>query len=273
MRKHALAEELRSSSVNIARASLLYAAAIAYPSLDVPRYLGILDELGVGLANRRVAELPLMEQAEQLADYLALEHRFRGNESDFGDPRNSLLNDVLDRRIGLPITLSAVYISVARRAGLDVYGIALPGHYIVGLRQADETTWLDPFYGGRTLDIDDCVDLISQSTGYDGPLEAEWFEPVTPRAMLARMIQNLKLAYMNMEDWQLAIAAIRQWHIVQPDSIEHLHELGFCYYQLGLLPQAAYYAHSYLEHEPRTPQADMIRYGLGQLAGIWGDLN
>ena len=168
-------DELQLMEINVPRAALQLARAVAYPDLNVAQYMSHLHELSEEGAEVIDLRLPVAMQAEQLSKFLFLTAGFRGNRSNYQDPLNSFLNEVMDRRIGIPITLSILYIDIATRLGIPAYGIGLPGHFIVGIHDKESDIWLDPFHEGRILDLSDCADLIRFSTGYEGPLEASWF--------------------------------------------------------------------------------------------------
>ena len=140
-------DELRLAELNVPRASLQFARALAYPGLDVAGYMAVLHDLSETAAEHVDLSQPVAEQAQQLAGYLFGEVGFRGDPSAYADPRNSYLNEVLDRRVGLPIALSVIYVDVAQRLGIPAYGIGLPGHFIVGIHGRDGEVCLDPFHG------------------------------------------------------------------------------------------------------------------------------
>ena len=149
--RHRFQEVVRrpDERIDLAEAALLIAAQ-EYPELDVAAYLARFDEIGARLGQRvRDDSEPI---ASVLGQFLFAELGFKGNEDDYYDPRNSFLNDVLDRRTGIPITLSTVCIEVARRAGLSVTGIGLPGHFLIQVDGSRGQTLLDPFYGGTEDD-------------------------------------------------------------------------------------------------------------------------
>lgn len=268
-----LRDEWQLDAVNIPRASLLIARELAYPDLDVAAYVGRLGYLAELAADRVPPQAPLLEQAERLSEFLFDTLGFAGDESDYADPRNSYLNEVLDRRLGLPITLSVVYVDIATRLGLPAYGIGLPGHFIVGVRAGDDAHWLDPFYGGRWLTLNDCAELIYLSTGFEGPLDAAWFLPALDRDILTRMVHNLRGTYVRRQAWSQAAAAIRMLRLMQPESAEHLRDLGLVYFRQQSLPQAAYFLNEYLSHAPQASDAAMIREGLKQPLDEWVLLN
>src|SRR6185295_3779128 len=120
------------------------------------------------------------------SQFLFEEEGFRGNAEDYYDPRNSFLNDVLDRRLGIPITLSVLYIVVAARAGLEAAGVGLPGHFVVRAERRGRSRLLDPFHGGELLDHAGCQTLVARVRPADGPLDPRWLAPVTTRQIFVR---------------------------------------------------------------------------------------
>ena len=268
-----LREEWQSADIRVPYAALLAARQIAYPTLDVDHYLQAISDL-VRLAAERVGgRYPILVQAEQLSDFLFTDLGFAGNSNDYDDPRNSFLNDVLERRCGLPITLSIIYVEVARQLGLPAYGIGLPGHFIVGIRDGDESHWRDPFHGGRRLSLNDCVEIIEATTGYEGPLDAAWFSPISPRDTLTRLANNLRTNYVYRKDWTHAASAIQVLQMMQPEASEHLRDLGLIYLRQQSIPQAAYFLNEYLTQSPNASDAAMIRQGTKQLFEDWAALN
>lgn len=268
-----LRDEWQLDEVNVPRAALLIARELAYPDLDVPFWLGELGQLAEPATDHVQMDAPVADQSERLAQYLFDTLGFAGDRADYYDPRNSYLNAVLDRRLGLPILLSVVYVDVAQRLGLPAYGIGLPGHFIVGVRDGQETHWLDPFHGGRRLTLNDCAELIQMSVGYEGPLDAAWFRPAGGRDILTRIVHNLRGIYVRQEAWTQAAAAIQLLRLMQPQTVEHLRDLGLVYYHQQSLPQAAYFLNEYLIQSPHAADAPMIREGIKDTLDDWVLLN
>lgn len=165
------------------RAALAMAAG-ADPELDSERWLVELDRLADGV-----------DSLDALTTRLFRDERFTGNTRHYYDPRNSLLNEVLDRRTGIPITLAVVCIEVGRRAGIELQGVGMPGHFLVRVGQTDR--YLDAFDGGRMLDLDGCEELFRTSTGAGPEVEfgPELLGPAPTKAILVRMLQNLRAVY------------------------------------------------------------------------------
>lgn len=266
-------DELELAEINVPRAALQYARALAYPNLSVAHYMSELHEVSEAAAERIDATLPVAEQAVRLSTFLFAELGFRGNTLSYNDPRNSYLNEVIDRRLGIPITLSIIYVDVAHRLGLPAFGIGLPGHFIVGVRRPEADLWLDPFHGGYVVDLNDCAELIRMAVGYEGPLEASWFAPLPPRDTLARMLGNLRSCYVQAAAWPEAANAIRLLRKTQPEVVEHLRDLGLVYYQQRRLPQAAHFLDAYLNRVPQADDARLIREGMKTLLDEWVPMN
>jgi len=266
-------DELRLTELNVPRAALQLARTLAYPRLDVANYMTALHTLSELATEHVDLAGPVARQADQLAEYLFVTLRFRGNTEDYGDPRNSYLNEVLDRRLGIPISLSVIFIDIAHRLGIPAYGIGLPGHFIVGIHSRDADIWLDPFHGGRRLDLTDCIDLVRLAVGYGGALEDAWFAPLPPREILARMLNNLRSSYVRAAAWKEAARVIRLLRQTQPEVAEHVRDLGLVYYQQRQMTQAAHYLDVYLQRSPAAADAQVIRDGMKELLNLWATQN
>ena len=166
----------------------LLIAAVA-TGIDVDSWLTRLDELaGAALA------FPGAQSPAGLAQVLFVDWAFSGNTADYGDPRNSLLPDVIERRLGLPITLSVLMIEVGRRIGVQLHGVGMPGHFLVGVDGADED-FIDPFHAGAALDRAGCRDRFASLHGRDAPFDDVYLSPTPTRAILLRILTNLEQTY------------------------------------------------------------------------------
>jgi regulator of sirC expression with transglutaminase-like and TPR domain len=172
---------LPEPEVPLDEAALLIAAH-AHPALDVDARLTELDALAAHVDAA---------SAEALARELFVGEGFSGNAADYGDPRNSLLDDVLDRRLGIPITLSVLMVEVGRRRGIPLHGVGMPGHFLVGGQPGE---WFDPFHGGAELDVQDCADLFA-ALHPATTFAPRFLRPVGARAIVARMLANLQHTY------------------------------------------------------------------------------
>jgi len=237
----------------------LWIAAEAYPGLDVPLWLGRLDALGRRASERVTPDMAVDVAAAAVSRFLFEEEGFRGNTDDYYDPRNSFLNDVLDRRLGIPITLSVVYVAVAARAGLAAAGVGLPGHFVVRAERAGRHRLLDPFHGGRLLDRAACEALVVQVRPGAGPLDPRWLAPVSTRQILVRMLNNLSAVYMALADWTRALAAADRILLLVPEALEALRDRGMLHARLGHAGAALRDWEAYLQRAPEAPDAGAVR--------------
>jgi regulator of sirC expression with transglutaminase-like and TPR domain len=256
--------------INLARAALLIARS-EYPDLDVRRYLERLEVLADGAGGARRASDPL-ERLHRLREHLFEELGFAGNEADYYDPRNSYLNEVLDRRLGIPVTLSLVLIEVGERLGLDMEGIGLPGHFIVGARVGGEHILLDAFNGGAVLTVESCAEIVSRALGRRVPLKPEHFAPVTKRQFLARMLANLKGIYWRREDWGRVVAVVDRLLVLNPEAGTERRDRGVALASMGEYTQGLADWERYLteypnaaDHETVKSQLRRVRQKLAQL--------
>jgi regulator of sirC expression with transglutaminase-like and TPR domain len=243
-------------AIDLPRAALLVAGE-EYPELDPTPYLARLDQLGSALRDRLGGETSPERQLAVLNALLFGEEGFRGNAARYYDPRNSYLNEVLDRRLGIPITLSLVYVEVGRRAGLPLRGVGLPSHFVV-VYDAPGGALVDPFNCGRALSVADCENLLRQTFGSSFRLEPGHLAPTSPRHILARMITNLKVAYERAGDLRRALRASEQLSVVLPTSAE-LRERGLLRFRLADFAGASADLGKYLEFEPAAPDAEAIQ--------------
>jgi regulator of sirC expression with transglutaminase-like and TPR domain len=193
--------------------------------VDVEEQLGRLDELA-----QRAPAAP-----DALASYLFVERGFLGNSVDYSDPHNSFLDVVLDRRLGLPITLSLLMIEVARRKDVELSGIGMPGHFLV---RAQPGNFFDPFHGGERLDEDGCRARFARTQGEDTPFLASYLEPVGAHAILARMLANLVRTYVA-RDPASAVWAVRLRLLVPGVSADERREAAGLLGTLGRFEEAA----------------------------------
>jgi regulator of sirC expression with transglutaminase-like and TPR domain len=227
----------------------LMIARVEYPRLDAGRYLARLDELGRE-ARVRVAALRApagvrtqgYAQVAALNEYLFGELHFVGNDGQYEDPRNSFLNEVLDRRTGIPITLSLLYIEVARRAGVDVEGVNFPGHFLLRCPAArsdapgtsgQEDLIIDPFHGGALLSEDACRDLLRRHAGEDAVFGAHVLVHATKPQILARMLLNLKRTYVRMHSFPQARDVTELLLAVDASATHELRDRGLLAYHLN----------------------------------------
>ena len=241
--------------IDLARAALLIAAE-EYPRLEPRAYLEQLDSLGETVRARVAHEPEPERQVAALNALLFGEEGFRGNESSYYDPRNSYLNQVLERRLGIPITLSLGYVEVGRRAGLPLSGVSFPSHFLVAYED-EPRLLIDPFNCGRLLSVPDCEHMLLEAFGSSARLQHAYLAPSPPRAMLVRLLTNLKLAYQRAGDLQRALRVSEQLLVVQP-SAAGLRDRGLLRFRLADFQGATTDLDQYLESEPGAPDAPAI---------------
>jgi regulator of sirC expression with transglutaminase-like and TPR domain len=256
------------------RAGLLFARECAYPELRPSDYLIQVEDLAEAAARGLSAHASAHTRGLALAEFLAQEAGFRGNTSDYSDPRNAYLNQVLDRRLGLPISLSVIFVEIGRRLRLPVAGVGLPGHFIVRVGGPAGPLYLDPFNGGRRLGLADCQALVAASTGLRRvAFDPGWLEPTPPREIVARMLNNLRGFYVSVEDWPLAVTILERLRTLQPEVSGHLRDLGVLHYRLARFRQAAALLNQYLAREPNAPDVEAVRAGRDTLLEEMARLN
>jgi len=245
------------SAVDLARASLLIACE-EYPDLDVGGYLDKLDRMGKSVRAHVGRGASPAAALAALNEYLFEEEGFRGNTDQYYDPRNSFLNEVLDRRVGIPITLSTVYMEVARRAGLQVEGVGLPGHFIVKLVAAEGEWLIDPFHEGALLSQEDCQQRLDRIFGGRVRMDSRLVVTCGPKQILARMLRNLKVIYGKQEDWPRALRVLELLLRLDPESAEDLRDRGIAYASLDCYGLAVRDLEAYLARAPRGPDAQEL---------------
>ena len=234
-------------------------ARIEYPALEPEPFLALLDshaaELG-GRVPRRAAGSAFVEQANE---YLFEELGFRGNSENYYDPRNSCLNDVLTTRRGIPITLSVVYIEIARRLGRRVRGVGLPGHFLVRYDEQEFTVFIDPFHGVVLRDAEACFRLARQVTGVEFDPSPELLEPVTSRQVIARMMANLRAIYFRRRQHAKLLRLLDLLLEANPDSAEERKQRGMVHLQVRNMSAALADLERYLELAPEAADLAQIQ--------------
>jgi len=217
--------------IDLAWAALLIAAS-EYPELDVIAQMEVLDSLAAGAAKGMGDDGDPLSSVNNLSAYLFDEVGFHGNDSEYYDPRNSYLNEVLARRMGIPITLSLVCIEVGKRLGVPLEGVGMPGHFL--LRHRDEPgIYIDPFHRGILLSEEECAQLLRDATRTAVPWDQSYLTTVSNRELIARILRNLKGIYLNQHDHQRALGIAGLAVSLQPNIIGERRDRGLIHYQLG----------------------------------------
>ncbi len=233
-----------------------------YPALDVEASLSEIDAMAH--EARRHVRGNLDGRVKGLCWYLFHEMGFRGNTDDYYDARNSYLNQVIERRTGIPISLSAVTMAVGQRVGLQVDGVGLPGHFIVKVVENEEEILVDPFHGGRRLTRLDCEHLVFQVTGREFVASERTLRATSLGLIVQRMLINLKSIYMNESDFPRAIRSIERLRQINPSNIHLRRDLGIACLFSGKPGQAIDHLLAYVQAHPKGSDSDAMRVLLKQ---------
>src|ERR1700680_4810600 len=201
--------------LDLAEAALLIAAE-EYPELRPAVYLNQIARMGTELKQRIHAEVEPGRVVERANAYLFEEMHFKGNREEYYDPRNSFLNDVLERRVGIPITLAVLYVAVGERAGLPVRGVGMPGHFLVKYAPAASGEIFIDAFNGRTLTREECAKMLNEMDGGEVEMRPALLEPSTKRQILSRILNNLKSLYLSRGDLPRALSASDRIMLADP---------------------------------------------------------
>ncbi len=243
--------------MDLARAALIVATD-EYPELDLEKYLARLD----GMAEHVRPHLPADRNPdaciEVLNRYLFGELGFDGNRENYYDPRNSYLNDVLERRLGLPITLSIIYLALGRRLGLPLYGVGLPGHFIVKWQDARTRIAIDPFNQGEVLDQSQIEARVRDTFHPQARFDPDWLEAVDGKYILIRLLNNLKNIFVHVENYIRAWQVVDKLLILDPRAPENIRDMGLLSIQVGAYRHAAAYLEEYLLSHADSTEAERL---------------
>lgn len=220
---------------DLAEAALMIART-EYPDLDLAVQLQRLDQM----AEQIPADpgRSCLGNIVVINEYLFDREKFSGNEAEYDDPRNSFLNDVLDRKKGIPITLSVVYLEIARRHGLPVSGVGFPGHFLVKYATGSGEILIDPFNRGAVLSRQDCEERLRSNFGEDAKFRPEFLASSSNKQILDRMLNNLKGSYFRRRDFPRVLTMIEMGQAIDPGSRESLRDRGMVYLLMGRYPEA-----------------------------------
>ncbi len=253
-------ELLRRQNFSLAEACLLIAQD-AYPDLDIGHYLARIDALAATVKSRLPGDAFAEQKVMVLNRYLFDELGYAGNIDNYYDPRNSYLNQVLERRTGIPITLSILYMEVGLRLGLRLQGVSFPGHFLVKLRVTGGHLVLDPFCGGEAQSESDLRARLAQVLQPDEvdrmPL-AQMLKAADSRQILTRLLRNLKGIYQHADEAQNTLQVIQRMIAVAPQAAEEVRDRGLAYYQLDCFRAALADLQDYLKLRPGASDAAEI---------------
>ena len=240
--------DLPDEDIDLARAGFLI-AAMEYPELDLDHQFGQLDSLAAGVAGRLDASQDPLFCVNTLSEYLFDELGFQGNLDDYYDPRNIFWKDVLQRRLGIPITLSLVCIEVGKRLDIPLLGVSMPGHFLLR-HQGEENLYIDPLNKGILLSEEECAQRLQQVTQANVPWDPSYLAPVSNRDFVARILRNLKNIYLQRQDHDHAIMTIDRLIVLQPEATLERRDRGIVRYNLGHHEESLEDLTIYLDSDP-----------------------
>jgi regulator of sirC expression with transglutaminase-like and TPR domain len=258
--------------IPLARGALLIAQE-EYPGLDIDQYLGKIAELAREAEPLVKAGVNTVEKIQLLSEFLFNQKGFDGNRDKFGDPRNSFLNDVLDRRLGIPITLSVIYLEVGRQLGLNLFGVSFPAHFLVKAVDERGELIIDPFNGGAILELDEIKARLAQIYGQPVDLNPAMLKAVGARDILTRMLRNLKNIYASASDWHRALGVLDRLLMLDPRSLEEVLERGALYERLECFGPALEDFRSFLTQASDHPGVEVAREAILRLTRQVSRLN
>lgn len=247
-----------------------------YPDLDAAGIAAQVDTYADALRPRLDGDVDLPARLTAINRYLFDEVGFAGNVNQYDDPRNSYLNEVVDRKLGIPISLAVIQIEVTRRLGLPLDGVSFPGHFLVRLPVDDGILVLDPYNKGRPVSAEELRERASPHLGGQPPDDQQLLQilaPATHRMILMRMLRNLKGLYAQAGDWERVARSADRLLKLSPDTAEAVRDRGLAYRELGYAKGAREDLARYLQLLPEADDVEAIRVALIDLSGERGRVN
>lgn len=258
--------------LDLARAALLVAAE-SDPRVDVDHQLHTLESWAAELKTRLEPGWNNLQKLARLRSFVFEDLGFRGDSRDYFSPSNSLLNQVMERRMGVPLTLSIIFMELGWRVGIPFEGVGFPGHFLVRLTGEPLDLVLDPFNHARTMHEEDCRRLLDEVTGgrleFDGRLLAS----VTKREMITRLLLNLKGAYLRANQDEGALAAVERLLLIHPEDLDEVRDRGLLLYRMQRYGAALEALNAYLAGRPDAPDRDAIAQHLVSLRQLLASFN
>jgi len=260
--------------INLAEAALLIAQE-EYPGLDVEAYLDRLSRMAheVEKRFRHDRDEDPLGCVEALNGYFFNDLKFRGNAEEYYDPRNSFLNEVLDRRTGIPITISTIYLEVGWRLGLPLHGVGFPGHFLVKYSAGKGEIILDPFHRGAILTEAECQSRLDQVYTGQVQIQPDFLAAATKRQILTRILANLKGIYVAAKDYRRALAAVERMLVINPNLAPEIRDRGILRMQLSQAPQAIADLEWYVTTNPQAEDVEEVRKRLRDWRQAQASLN
>jgi regulator of sirC expression with transglutaminase-like and TPR domain len=244
-----------------------------YPSLDVDIYLRKLDTFAARVEVLSGNDRSAGNRLECMNEVLFTQEGLRGNTEEYNDPRNSFLNEVIDRKQGIPVSLAVIYIEVARRIGFDIQGVGFPGHFIVKCTSQDRDILIDPFHNGRVLTTEDCQELLDRLYGGAVSIQPSFFCPMEKKSIIARMLFNLKGLYYQKDEHHKALSVVERILMLNPGMLSEIRDRGLLFMQTSLFAKALADLEYYLRHAKSPEDISYIEAHIKTLRGVVASAN
>jgi len=251
-------EHVKNKNLVLDRTAFMMAKTLQYPSLGIDEHLKIMDSMANELKNFVNHKERPTEIINAMNEYIFEKQAFSSNIEDYYDPRNSYLNDVLAHKTGIPITLSVLYIELARRIKFNLHGVGFPGHFLVKYADNDLEIVLDPFSKGRILAYEDYQTMLDQLYNGQVKFEKRFLNAVTNEQIVIRMLKNLKDAFVYSYDYNKALMATDMILAINADLAEEFRDRGLIFYYKQLYSDALSDLTKYLEMQPEASDADNV---------------
>lgn len=250
--------------IDLAQASLYFAQA-EDPDLNVQNYLDILEAIAMEIEFQLPAERYPLKVIQTINHYLFEHLQFRGNRQDYYDPDNSFLHRVIERQLGIPISLSVVYLAIAQYLDFPMVGVGMPGHFLIRPEFEGAGIFVDPYNRGEILFEHDCQARLEETYQQQVKLDPRWLAPVSNKQILARMLDNLKFIYLHRREIDKALSTMSGILKIFPENIGEIRDRGLLYYQLHRWSEAIVDLQYYLKADPNSEDAPMIEILLDKM--------
>lgn len=268
-----LAPEIEDEQIDLLRAALLIART-EHPELDIEEYVRLVERLAQRARESLAGSLDAIDIVASINHILYVEEHFQGNTGDYYDPRNSYLDEVLDRRVGIPISLAVIYMEVSRRVGLPLFGVGMPGHFLLKFYDVEgQQTLIDAFSGGSIVSSTECQMRLDKIYAGQMQLQPEFLNTVRKRQILTRMLNNLKNIFITRRNFRKALTMTDLILAIYPRSPEDVKQRAVLRYNLGILKPAADDLDEYLKMSPEASDVDDIRQMSLSIRRILATLN
>jgi regulator of sirC expression with transglutaminase-like and TPR domain len=257
----------REDRIDLGLTALLI-AKLEYPRLVIEDYRDLLDQMAAGLAVEIDLEAGPESIARTISAYMVQEQGFDGDSEDYYSPLNSYLNQVMDRRRGIPISLGVLYMEVARRVNVTLLPVSMPGHFLVKLPTDGEPIFFDAFNRGRLLDFEGARRAFDDIYRGKAPFTDSMLGAATKRQVLTRMLHNLKAAYVQTDDDERALRIVELLLLITPWDLDETRDRGLLRFRLGQFEEALPDLQAYAQYGPPGPEIETVRDALRRIKAI-----